>query len=387
MSDFKIIARQTRDRARLESLPKLRKSYSPMTTAKSSPKSISPQPTEMKKSMSSEKLPELGSSNTRKKQSKISQGKCSINSCGIVEAYAANSFRGSHHNEDRVSIIINIQSPANIGPESWPKSSFFALFDGHSGKECANYLKKQLYSRIFQDKNYPFHPQKAIKSAFHAIDKEFLALAKEIGDFSGSCAILALIIGDKCYVANTGDSRAILSLNGGKSFTVVNTEHKPTISAEHERILAAGGSVFNEYMQDDRGGNLFIGEVLVIPGKLKVSRAFGDLDAKDEEYGGNSKVLICEPDVRYLKIKIEHDFIALASAPLFGFVSGREIVEVVNKHLMGNILDFGKCLLDAVKEILIEADSRGCDKNMTLIVIAFKGIKKLAQEVSKIELG
>ena len=32
---------------------------------------------------------------------------------------------------------------------------------------------------------------------------------------SGSCAIVAMIVGETCFVANVGDSRAVLSMNSG----------------------------------------------------------------------------------------------------------------------------------------------------------------------------
>lgn len=37
------------------------------------------------------------------------------------------------------------------------------------------------------------------------------------------------------------------------------------------------------------------GPLRVFPGKLSVSRTFGDIEAKDEKLGGNPKVVVVEP--------------------------------------------------------------------------------------------
>jgi serine/threonine protein phosphatase PrpC len=50
-----------------------------------------------------------------------------------------------------------------------------------------------------------------------------------------------LIIDHDVWIANTGDSRAILSTNGGAKFTSLSNDHKPSEEAERKRILKAGG--------------------------------------------------------------------------------------------------------------------------------------------------
>ena len=56
---------------------------------------------------------------------------------------------------------------------------------------------------------------------------------------------------------------------------------------------------------------ILTGPSRVFPGRLSVSRSFGDALAKQLKFGGNPKVIISEPEVQVLKVTEEHDFIIL----------------------------------------------------------------------------
>ena len=45
-----------------------------------------------------------------------------------------------------------------------------------------------------------------------------------------------------------------------------------------------------------------MGPIRVLPGRLSVSRTFGDPEAKFEYKGGNSKVVIADPDIEVFTI-------------------------------------------------------------------------------------
>lgn len=49
---------------------------------------------------------------------------------------------------------------------------------------------------------------------------------------------------DMCYVANVGDSRAVLSQEKGNKIFPLSKDHKPEEEDEKNRILEAGGQVY-----------------------------------------------------------------------------------------------------------------------------------------------
>lgn len=165
--------------------------------------------------------------------------KCSTGRNGIIKAYAANTNQGivREYNEDRVSIILNIVKPASRASENWPKCSFFGVYDGHGGAACADFLRDNLHQFVIREQDFPYNPIGAIRKGFESAEKHFLGMAldsyaKGIPERSGSCAIVALVVGDTCYVANVGDSRAVLSAMGGRKVIGLSQDHKPEIESE-----------------------------------------------------------------------------------------------------------------------------------------------------------
>lgn len=91
------------------------------------------------------------------------------------------------------------------------------MYDGHGGSGCANFLKEKLHLFVTKESCFPQYPEVALKRGFEAAEKEFIEQCqsrtdKGLLDKSGSCALVVLIVGNNCYVANVGDSRAILSM-------------------------------------------------------------------------------------------------------------------------------------------------------------------------------
>lgn len=105
------------------------------------------------------------------------------------------------------------------------------------------------------------------------------------------------------YVANVGDSRCLMSINSGAQTAVLSRDHKPDCELERKRIQSSGGKVYRTQTlakpaaTPDEKDQYVQGPLRVFPGRLSVSRTFGDIEAKRPRYGGNPNVIICEPEI------------------------------------------------------------------------------------------
>ena len=327
-------------------------------------------------------------------QKNINLGKISNKQYGLIKAYAASTNKGiiRNYNEDRISIMINMNPPINC--KNFPTISFFAIFDGHGGKQCAEYLRENLLKLICANKNFPSDIMESIKEAFKIADEDFLnnyAIKDgKLIDCSGSCGLFLLIIDNMAYVANVGDSRCLISCNNGKIKNQVTRDHKPNFLYEKQRIILNGGIIYqsqNVLNGDDYNaslkGKILIGPFRVLPGRLSVSRTIGDAEAKCTLFGGMPNVVINEPDIYSFNIdKDDVDYFILCCDGVFDQLNNDDIFECVslvvnyNKFNNNNSNIHSVCG-DIVNLILNASMERKSFDNVSCIIVTFKNLLNL----------
>ena len=339
---------------------------------------------------------------------KLNQGKISSKSFGVITSYAANTHQGivRNYNEDRVSIMINMNKISNYKSSvPWPKISYFAIFDGHAGNKCAEYLRENLLRLICSNKFFPENIPEAIKYGFEKADEYFLnnyaMLNGQLIDNSGTCGLILLIVNNDVYIGNVGDSRCIGSFNKGKIQCDITRDHKPNTPYEKERIMANGGQIYQTKTNIKIEENfilrtkILLGPYRVYPGRLSVSRTIGDAEGKIPLIGGNPNVIICKPDIyKYNILENDIDYFILGCDGIFDQMSSDDVFKCVsvvvernkelfenknnnkNKYqsLYGNNVDIHTTSGDIVDLILKGSMLRQSYDNVTCLLICFKNL-------------
>ena len=241
---------------------------------------------------------------------------------------------------------------------------------------------------------FPENIPEAIKLAFNKAEKNFienyaLDKKKELKDKSGSCAVILLLVDNKIYIANVGDSRCLLSMENGIKYIEVTKDHKPNSPEEMKRIKEHGGKVYQtqtvirKARNEKLIGKRIIGPFRVSPGGLSVSRTIGDVEAKLEKYGGNPNVVIANPDIFVYDLnKDDIDFFILGCDGIFDQLSSDEVINCAwmiynnkdNNILVSQCKDIHKQSGLIVDLIMKSALFRKSFDNVTCLFISFKEI-------------
>ncbi|CAB4057600.1 PPM1H [Lepeophtheirus salmonis] len=297
----------------------------------------------------------------------------------------------SCHNEDQAAVYRSQVS----GSLTY---TYFGIFDGHAGPDCAVdaslELHQILHSKLLQiahhlDLSFVAPERRisedsliigALESAFWDMD-HLIGQDKLMYTMSGGCtALVALFILGKLYVANAGDSRALLCRKSEPypmsfDFTPLSERQrlqklcflKPhLLGSEYTRL-----DYFQRPMEKDLGQNMLYRDahmtgwaykkinhhdlkfpVVYGEGKrsrllatIGVTRGFGDHDLRAQSYDKSNifikPFLTSQPEVRVIDIVNscsnvdENDILILGTDGLWDVVSNEEVSKIVASGIKG----------------------------------------------------
>ncbi|MBA0797679.1 hypothetical protein Gohar_008351, partial [Gossypium harknessii] len=250
-------------------------------------------------------------------------------------------------NQDSFCIKTQIQGNPNV--------HFFGVFDGHGqyGAQCSNFVKDKLVEILSSDPTLLDDPLKAYNSAFLATNSELRD--SEIDDaLSRTTAITVLVVGDTLYVANVGDSRAVIAVKDGDRILAedLSVDQTPFRKDEYDRVKLFGARVLSvdqvEGLKDpdiqhwgdeeSHGGDpprLWVPNGMY-PGTA-FTRSVGDSTA--EKIG-----VIAVPEISIVRLTPSHLFFVVASDGVFEFLSSQTVVNMATAKV-SYTLDFNACLL------------------------------------------
>lgn len=300
--------------------------------------------------------------------------------------YCATSMQGWRINMEDAHLSIS-----KFGGD--PTACLFAVFDGHGGREIAEFARLHFPEELLKNPDYVAGRFKeALSATFLKIDailsteagkKEVNALTEKFkapsaispskrsstegeeegGPDNKGCTSNVLLIKNKTlYIANAGDSRSIASVKG--KAVELSHDHKPDLESERKRILKAGGSV-------DEGR---------VEGNLNLSRALGDLRYKtNSSLKPQEQMITADPEVRIEKLTSDYDFIIMGCDGVYETKSNQQIIDFFAEQFKSPTQP---ALKTAVEKFLdsnlspdyMKTDGAGCD-NMTCIAIKFKDFK------------
>lgn len=227
----------------------------------------------------------------------------------------------------------------NLGGKA--NRSFYAIYDGHGGREVADKAATRLHQNLIEqlDTNH-VSPTEALRAAYAATDKSM----REEKTPGGATALTALIEGNKLYIANLGDARAVM-IHGNGETERLSHDRKANDPSEQQEILDRGGTISQNRVvgTTDAEGRVSL---------LAVSAALGDYD-----YQGLRK----DPDIREVELNSTDRWVILACDGVWDVIQDNEVAGIIG----------GETDPQEVSRLLLqEAYDRHSGDNLSVIALA-----------------
>ncbi|KAJ8900111.1 hypothetical protein K2173_024227 [Erythroxylum novogranatense] len=227
-------------------------------------------------------------------------------------------------------------------------ATFVGVYDGHGGPDASRFICEHLFvnlMRIAREKG-TIISEETLRSAFAATEEGFLTLVRRACDIKpliaamGSCCLVGVIWRRTLYVANLGDSRAVIGCLGRS-----NKITAEQLTRDHNASMEEVRQELKSLHPDDSNIVILKQGVWRIKGVIQVSRSIGDAYLKRPEFSVDPSfprfrlsepirrpVLTSEPSISSRALQPNDRFVIFASDGLWEQLTNQEAVEIVHKN-------------------------------------------------------
>ncbi|OVA05839.1 Protein phosphatase 2C (PP2C)-like domain [Macleaya cordata] len=232
--------------------------------------------------------------------------------------------------------------------DSGPYGTFVGVYDGHGGPETSRFVNDHLFHHL---KRFTTEQQSmsvdVIRKAFQATEEGFLSVVTKQWPMKpqiaavGSCCLVGVICGGTLYIANVGDSRAVL----GRLVKATGEVLAVQLSAEHNASIESVRQELHALHPDDPHIVVLKHNVWRVKGLIQVSRSIGDVYLKKAEFNREPlyakfrlrdpirrPILSAEPSIAVQQLQPHDQFLIFASDGLWEHLSNQEAVDLVQNH-------------------------------------------------------
>ncbi|XP_031262667.1 probable protein phosphatase 2C 60 [Pistacia vera] len=248
--------------------------------------------------------------------------------------------------------LLEDQSQVESGPlsslESGPYGTFVGIYDGHGGPETSRFINDHLFQHL---KRFTAEQQSmsvdVIRKAYQATEDGFFSVVTRQWPMKpqiaavGSCCLVGVVCGGTLYIANLGDSRAVL----GRLVRATGEVLAIQLSSEHNVGIESVRREMHSSHPEDSQIVVLKHNVWRVKGLIQVSRSIGDVYLKKAEYNKEplyakfrlrepfkKPILSSEPSISVLELQPHDQFVIFASDGLWEHLTNQEAVDIVQNH-------------------------------------------------------